>query len=57
MALSPSVQKVQQALTAQGFAPEVCVLAASARTAPEAAQALGCALGQIIKCPQRDWLN
>jgi prolyl-tRNA editing enzyme YbaK/EbsC (Cys-tRNA(Pro) deacylase) len=49
MALSPLAQKVQAALAAQGFAFEVYELAQSTRTSAEAAQAVGCTLGQIVK--------
>lgn len=47
--LSSSAQKVQQALQAMGFALEVVELPASTRTAVEAAQAVGCQVGQIVK--------
>jgi len=47
--LSPSAQKVQQALQALGFALEVVELPDSTRTAAEAAQAVGCQVGQIVK--------
>lgn len=48
-AISPSAQKVQDALTARGFALAVIELPQSTRTSAEAAQAVGCALGQIAK--------
>ena len=44
-----SVQKVQQTLQALGFSGEVVVFPDSTRTAGEAAQAVGCQLGQIVK--------
>jgi len=47
--LSPSAQRVQQALVQHGLAGQVIELPASARTAPEAAAAIGCAVGQIVK--------
>jgi len=47
--LSTSAQKVQDALTAQGIACHVVELPASTRTAREAAQAVGCQVGQIVK--------
>ncbi len=49
MALKPSAQKVQEALRARGFANEVVELPASTRTAAEAASAVGCEAGQIVK--------
>lgn len=47
--LSPSAQKVQNALAALGLACQVVELPASTRTAAEAAQAVGCTVGQIAK--------
>lgn len=47
--LSPSAQKVQNTLHAQGFNCTVVELPASTRTAQEAADACGCTLGQIVK--------
>lgn len=47
--LSPSAQRVQEALNAQGFPCTVVELPASARTAKEAAQAVGCEVAQIVK--------
>ncbi len=47
--LSPSAQKVQQALQALGMTLEVVELPDSTRTAIEAAQAVGCQVGQIVK--------
>jgi Cys-tRNA(Pro) deacylase len=47
--LSPSAQKVQDALAAQGVSLQVMELPASTRTAQEAARAVGCEVGQIVK--------
>ena len=47
--LSSSARKVQEALNALGMSLEVVELPASTRTAPEAAQAVGCQVGQIVK--------
>jgi prolyl-tRNA editing enzyme YbaK/EbsC (Cys-tRNA(Pro) deacylase) len=47
--LKPSAQKVQDALTAAGFASRVVELPDSTRTAAEAAAAVGCTVGQIAK--------
>lgn len=47
--LSPSAQKVQDALAAQGLILEVVELPDSARTADEAARSIGCHVGQIVK--------
>lgn len=47
--LSPSARKVQQALEALGLHLEVVELPDSTRTAVEAAQAVGCQVGQIVK--------
>jgi prolyl-tRNA editing enzyme YbaK/EbsC (Cys-tRNA(Pro) deacylase) len=47
--LSTSAQKVQQALKSLGLSLEVVELPSSTRTAVEAAQAIGCQVGQIIK--------
>lgn len=49
MAMITSVQKVQAALQEKGFPCGVVELADSTRTAKEAAQAVGCQLGQIVK--------
>jgi prolyl-tRNA editing enzyme YbaK/EbsC (Cys-tRNA(Pro) deacylase) len=49
MNLSPSAQRVQDALAALGMSLEVIELPASTRSAAEAAQAVGCTLGQIVK--------
>jgi prolyl-tRNA editing enzyme YbaK/EbsC (Cys-tRNA(Pro) deacylase) len=48
-ALSPSARRVQEALKRQGLTCEVVELPASARTAREAAQAIGCEVAQIVK--------
>ena len=47
--LSPSAQKIQDALSSSGFECEVIELADSTRTAIEAAQAVKCEVGQIVK--------
>ena len=47
--LSPSAQKVQNALQSLGMSLHVVELPASTRTAVEAAQAIGCQVGQIVK--------
>ncbi len=47
--LSSSAQRVQKALKLLGLLVEVVELPASTRTAPEAAEAVGCEVGQIIK--------
>ncbi|WP_052889143.1 YbaK/EbsC family protein [Thermogemmatispora carboxidivorans] len=47
--LSPAARRVQEVLTAGGFRCEVIELPTSTRTASEAARAVGCALGQIVK--------
>jgi len=47
--LKPSAQKVQDALTARGFANRVVELPDSTRTAAEAAAAVNCTVGQIAK--------
>jgi len=47
--LSPSVQKVQEALKALGFPNEVMELQSTTRTSSEAAQAVGCRVEQIAK--------
>lgn len=47
--LSASAQKVQDALTDLGFSLPVVELPDSTRTAVEAAQAVGCQVGQIVK--------
>ena len=49
MSLSSSALKVQQALDAIGFRLEVVELPDSTRTSAEAAQAVGCQVGQIAK--------
>ncbi len=47
--LSPSAQRVQDALTAAGFSCQVVESPVSTRTAAEAARLVGCAVGQIAK--------
>jgi prolyl-tRNA editing enzyme YbaK/EbsC (Cys-tRNA(Pro) deacylase) len=49
MTISPSAQKVQDALQSFGLALEVVELPASTRSAAEAAQAIGCMVAQIAK--------
>lgn len=49
MNLSPSALKVQTALNAIGLQLKVVELPGSTRTAQEAAQAVGCQVGQIAK--------
>lgn len=49
MSLSPSAQKVQDALTARGFPLTVLELAQSTRTSAEAAEAVGGTVAQIVK--------
>lgn len=48
-ALSESARKVQAALHQLGLPCQVIELPASTRTAPEAAQAVGCQVSQIVK--------
>ena len=48
-ALKPSAQRVQDALAACGFTNRVVEMPDSTRTAAEAAQAVGCTVGQIAK--------
>ena len=43
------VKKVQQTLKSLGFSDEIVVFPDSTRTAIEAAQAVGCSVGQIVK--------
>ena len=47
--LSPSAQRVQDAIRAAGVECTVLELAESTRTAEEAAAAVGCQVGQIVK--------
>jgi prolyl-tRNA editing enzyme YbaK/EbsC (Cys-tRNA(Pro) deacylase) len=47
--LSSSAQKVQQVLNVLGMSLQVVELPGSTRTAVEAAQAVGCQVGQIVK--------
>jgi prolyl-tRNA editing enzyme YbaK/EbsC (Cys-tRNA(Pro) deacylase) len=49
MPLKPSAQRVQDALAARGFQIQVEELAQTARSAAEAAAAVGCQVGQIAK--------
>ncbi|MGC8856289.1 MAG: YbaK/EbsC family protein [Anaerolineae bacterium] len=49
MPLSPSAQKIQDALRAAGYPLTVIEFAESTRTAQEAAERAGCELGQIVK--------
>ncbi len=48
-ALSPSAQKVQDGLVARGFTYQVTESAQVTRTAAEAAEVVGCSVGQIAK--------
>ncbi|MGD1995309.1 MAG: YbaK/EbsC family protein [Anaerolineae bacterium] len=48
-ALSPSARKVQEALRELGFSYEVTELPQTTRTATDAARAVGCQVGQIVK--------
>ena len=48
-ALSPSAQKVQDALNQFGVSLQVVEFDASTRTAQDAANAIGCTVGQIVK--------
>ena len=47
--LSPAAQRVQAALQALNLDCQVVELPSSTRTAPEAAAAVGCTVGQIVK--------
>lgn len=47
--LGSSVKKVQQTLKSLGFSDEIVIFPDSTRTAIEAAQAVGCSVGQIVK--------
>jgi prolyl-tRNA editing enzyme YbaK/EbsC (Cys-tRNA(Pro) deacylase) len=49
MPLKPSAQRVQDALAARGLPIEVVELTATARSAAEAAAAVGCEVGAIAK--------
>lgn len=49
MPLKPSAQRIQDVLTRRGFQNRVQELPATARSAAEAASALGCTVGQIAK--------
>ena len=44
-----SVKKVQHTLKSLGFSDEIVIFPDSTRTAIEAAQAVGCSVGQIVK--------
>jgi prolyl-tRNA editing enzyme YbaK/EbsC (Cys-tRNA(Pro) deacylase) len=47
--LSSSAQKVQDALNQEGFGHQVIELTDTTRTAQDAALAVGCEVGQIVK--------
>jgi prolyl-tRNA editing enzyme YbaK/EbsC (Cys-tRNA(Pro) deacylase) len=47
--LSSSARKIQDALNSLGMSLDVVELSASTRTAVEAAEAIGCEVGQIVK--------
>ena len=47
--LSPSAQKVQDILRDSGYLNQVIELSKTTRSAPEAAQAIGCRVEQIVK--------
>ena len=47
--LTPSARRVQEALAQLGYSLQVVELPDSTRTAQEAAQAIGCQVGQIVK--------
>jgi prolyl-tRNA editing enzyme YbaK/EbsC (Cys-tRNA(Pro) deacylase) len=49
MVVSPSVVRVQEALAAAGSDARIVELADTARTAEDAARAVGCELGAIVK--------
>lgn len=49
MSLSPSAQRVQNALAERGFDFRVLELPSSTRTAVEAAETIGCTVAQIVK--------
>jgi prolyl-tRNA editing enzyme YbaK/EbsC (Cys-tRNA(Pro) deacylase) len=49
MALKESIRKVQEVLHAHGLTCHVVELAKTARSAPEAARAIGCGVEQIVK--------
>lgn len=48
-ALSPSAEKVQQALISAGFSNKVIEMKTPTRSAAEAAETVGCQVGQIAK--------
>lgn len=49
MILSKSAQKIQEVLSSKGIESKVVELPASTRTAEDAAKAIGCEVGQIVK--------
>ncbi|MDX1486672.1 MAG: YbaK/EbsC family protein [Acidiferrobacterales bacterium] len=49
MARQASAERFRAAMQARGFAIDIIELPDSARTAPEAAHAVGCAVAQIVK--------
>lgn len=49
MAQNQSVQRVQNALAKSGFRFEVVEMNSTTRTAEDAASAVGCSAGQIVK--------
>ena len=49
MARKASAERFRVAMQARGFVIDIIELPDSARTAPEAAQAVGCAVAQIVK--------
>jgi prolyl-tRNA editing enzyme YbaK/EbsC (Cys-tRNA(Pro) deacylase) len=49
MARQASAERFRVAMQARGFVIDIIELPDSARTAPEAAQAVGCAVAQIVK--------
>ena len=48
-ALPPSAARVQEALAARGFTHRIVLLDRATRTSVEAAEAVGCTVGQIAK--------
>ena len=53
--LSPSAQRVQDALTAAGVVTTVTEYASSARTSAEAAVVLGCTVGEIASALKKQF--
>ena len=49
VAISKSVEKVQETLMSYGIATKIVEFSASTRTAQEAADAIGCTIAQIVK--------